>query len=65
MSSPAPDSSSGKKQGLRKRLLKFFSRSESNLKEKTRTRSEGDKSPTDGEAGHLDRKGRKRDKKDR
>ncbi|KAM3936085.1 LOW QUALITY PROTEIN: beta/gamma crystallin domain-containing protein 2 [Leptodactylus fuscus] len=58
MSTPASDSSSGKKQGLKKRLLRFFSRSDSNLKEKPRTRSEGDnKSPSAGEAGPPGRKG--------
>ncbi|XP_077151835.1 beta/gamma crystallin domain-containing protein 2 isoform X2 [Ranitomeya variabilis] len=55
MSAPAPEPPNGKKQGLRKRLLRFFSRSDGNLKEKLRTRSEGDsKSQTAGEP----RKGR-------
>ncbi|XP_075709572.1 beta/gamma crystallin domain-containing protein 2 [Rhinoderma darwinii] len=59
MSSPAPESPSSKKQGLRKRLLKFFSRSEGNVEEKPRTQSEGDNmSPTASDGGHLDRKGR-------
>ncbi|XP_056416115.1 beta/gamma crystallin domain-containing protein 2 [Hyla sarda] len=60
MSSPTPESPrSGKKHGLRKRLLRFFSRTEDNFKEHPRTRSEEEgKSPSAVESGHLVRKGR-------
>ncbi|KAM8975642.1 beta/gamma crystallin domain-containing protein 2 [Pelodytes ibericus] len=57
-STPAVGSTTTKKKSLRKRFLKLFSRSDTNLK--VRTSSEGSKSPT-GEAHgeeHLDRKGR-------
>lgn len=54
MSSSTVEPLSNKKQGLKKRLLRFFSRSEGNLKEKVRSRSEGDKSPA-GDS-HVEKK---------
>ncbi|XP_063810797.1 beta/gamma crystallin domain-containing protein 2 [Pseudophryne corroboree] len=70
MSSPTAESPTRKKQGLRKRLLKLFSRSEGNIKEKSRTRSEGDRSPAAPREDRPERKGRsswseKRGRKDR
>ncbi|KAM5180697.1 beta/gamma crystallin domain-containing protein 2 [Mantella aurantiaca] len=54
MSSTNMESLTSKKQGLKKRLLRLFSRSEGNLKEKVRSRSEGDKSPAGD--NHVEKK---------